>query len=471
MLQFEKLRNDLLPLGKEINSGLKFDKEQVLRILDGDDPSRIREVSDYFYRVSGIYKRIIWLFTGMFNFDNIVIPHSLSKGVSSVQLAKSFQKALLFIDSLVLKQLLREITFYVFKDGTYYGYLRTEFDKPTIQQLPFNYCRSKYKVDGRYAVEFNLRYFDSEYYRTEDRKAALKSFPKEIRKFYRKYKLGTLNPDKAEKEWVVLSTDYAFAFRFPDKRPFFTGAIVDLIELKEYKNLELEKDKLALFLLLVQKMPMTKDGEMVFDVGEARDLHKNALKMLEKNPNVDVLTTFAEMQMIDLQEHRQTIKDNLQKAERAVYNETGVSRMIFATEGNLSLKQAVKGYESIVRYLTELYSTWLSHIINLDHSGNKHFFEVWVLPTTIFNEEEMEKKYRGLATLGYSKFLPGIVGGLKQSSMLNLIDFENNVLKLGDSMEPLQSTHTISKDDDGGRPKKEEDDRSSGTVENLEGQG
>ncbi|MFA6711165.1 MAG: hypothetical protein WCS33_00415 [Candidatus Caldatribacteriota bacterium] len=472
-LNFGKFRDDLLPLAKDLTAEFRYTADDVLRIIQSDDYARIREVSNYFYTVSGIYKRIVWLFSSMFNFDNLIIPHMYGKSVPENKLIKDFQQAMSFIDSLNLKQLLKDVTFFVFKEGAYYGYLRDDHKEPTIQQLPINYCRSKYKTGGRNVVEFNLTYFDREYLTTEDRQQALKMFPKELRAFYKKYKLGTLNVGKMEREWVLLDVDRAICLKFPDAKPFFIGAIIDLIELREYKRIEMERDKLALFLLLIQKIPMTKEGEMVFDVTEAKELHKNALKMLEKNENVDVLTTFADMELLNLQESRQVMRDNLQKAERGVFNETGVSRMLFATEGNISLEKAIRSNEAIVRYLTELYSVWLTHITNLIvKPGSKYSFEVWLPPITIFNEKEMADKYIKQATLGYSKLLPGIVGGLKQSSLLNLLTFENQMLSLNDVMIPLKSTHTQSddSDEDGGRPPKDPEEKTEETIDKEEGQ-
>lgn len=466
------MRDDLIPSVKGTGLQFKYTKEQVKRIIESQDPDRIREVSDYFFKASGIYKRIIWLFSGMFNFDNIVIPHLKDQGYPENKLINDFQKVLDFVDNLFIKNLLKNITFSVFKDGVYYGYLRNPESTPSMQKLPPQYCRSRYKKNGRFVVEFDIRYFDREFPTTEARRDVLKKFPQEFVEYYTQYKMGTLNIDRStDREWVLLDVDKAICFKFPDGMPFFVGSIIDLMELREYKDVEMQRDKLALFLLLVQKIPMSKEGEMLFDTAEARELHKNALKMLESNEQVDVLTTFADIDMIDLQESRQTIKDNLQKAERGVFNETGVSRMLFATEGNISLEKSIQSNELIVRYLIEMYSDWLTHIVNaFIKTGPKYWFEVWLPPVTIFNEEEMEDKYKEQAKLGYSKILPAVVGGMKQSSILNLLKFENEVLSLGDSMIPLKSTHTQSGNSDkGGRPPKEEDEKDDETIKNLEG--
>lgn len=466
---FAKFRDDLLPNVTEPTSLYTITTDAVMRAINENDRLRMKEISNYFYNASGIYKRILWFFSSIFYFDNMIIPHIKTSNYSKSKLLKSFQRATETVDGLNLKRVLKEITLSIFKDGAYFCYLRDDFPKIGIQQLPYNYCRSKYKVEDRYVVEFNLKYFDKEYRDPQQRLQVLEKFPKEFQKYYKQYKKGVLNQNKVEKEWVLLDVNKATCFKFPDERPYFIGTVKDIINLEQYKDLEYKRDKLALFLLIVQKLPINKDGEMIFDVKEARELHKNAVKMIKNNQEADVLTTFADIEMINLQESKQISRDNLQKAERMVFNETGVSKMAFATEGNLSLAYSIQNSEAIVSYLIEQYSNWLTHIINLIiKSRSQYEFEVWVLPTTVFNAEKMEQKYRQQATLGYSKILPAIVGGMKQSSIVNLLLFENEILDIGSRMIPLQSSYTLSSSDEGGRPSKKIEDKKDTTINKQE---
>jgi len=85
-------------------------------------------------------------------------------------------------------------------------------------------------------------------------------------------------------------------------------------------------------------MPIDKNGDLVFDVDEAQQLHNNAINMLSKAIGVDVLTTFADVDVADMSDNdAATATDDLQRVERTVYNEAGVSQMQFNTDGNLAL--------------------------------------------------------------------------------------------------------------------------------------
>jgi len=67
---------------------------------------------------------------------------------------------------------------------------------------------------------------------------------------------------------------------------------------------------------------------------------------------VDVLTTFADVESIDMSDkNTTTTTDDLAKVERTVYNSAGISKNIFNTDGNLALEKSVLEDESSIRNL------------------------------------------------------------------------------------------------------------------------
>jgi hypothetical protein len=104
--------------------------------------------------------------------------------------------------------------------------------------------------------------------------------------------------------------------------------------------------------IIVQKLPIDKNGDLIFDIDEARDIHNNAVEMLKRAIGVDILTTFTDVESIDLSDKNTTAsQDDLEKVERTVYNSLGISKNIFNTDGNLSLEKSILNDESTVRNL------------------------------------------------------------------------------------------------------------------------
>ena len=72
--------------------------------------------------------------------------------------------------------------------GAYYGLIYNENDRVAIQDLPFEYCRSRYKNrDEVDIVEFSMKFFDT-ITDANLRKQILQTYPKIIQKSYYNYK-------------------------------------------------------------------------------------------------------------------------------------------------------------------------------------------------------------------------------------------------------------------------------------------
>jgi hypothetical protein len=104
--------------------------------------------------------------------------------------------------------------------------------------------------------------------------------------------------------------------------------------------------------IIVQQLPLDKNGDLIFDVDEARDIHNNAVEMLADAIGVDVLTTFADIKGIEVSDANATVTDDsLDNAERTVYNALGVSKNLFNTDGNLALEKSILTDEGSMRDL------------------------------------------------------------------------------------------------------------------------
>jgi len=86
--------------------------------------------------------------------------------------------------------------------------------------------------------------------------------------------------------------------------------------------------------------------------------------MLSRAIGVDVLTTFAEVDSIDMADkNTTTTKDDLAKVERTVYNAAGVSKNIFNTDGNLALEKSILEDESNIRNLLLQFVIFFDRIV------------------------------------------------------------------------------------------------------------
>lgn len=142
---------------KKINPKLA-DKKEVLAAIERGDINKMRDISNFFYKTSGIYNRLCRYMAYMYRYDWLITPYISSTILKEDKILSSFNKALLYLDNFQIKKNLGDIALKVIKRGVYYGYLTEKEDRMIIQELPIKYCRSRFtSAEGRPLVEFNMR--------------------------------------------------------------------------------------------------------------------------------------------------------------------------------------------------------------------------------------------------------------------------------------------------------------------------
>lgn len=464
----EKSYNGDISFSKGLNFS-KYTKEEVLSIITNGSSEDLREASLFYLYTSGFYRRFLIYYATLLKYVYLLIPHM--NGTKKIEDKKYFQKysnALDFVHNLNLKQLSKHIAIRVLSEGAYYGVLRDYGTEGiVVQDLPAKYCRSRFKnqfnVD---IVEMNVSYFDT-IRDSNTRKETLKAFPKEIRLGYNSFK------NRNGSKWIVIEPGSGMYFNLVDERPFFSSILPAIIDFNEYREIEKEKDKQDLKALLVQKLPID-DGELVFDPEEAEEIHRGSVYMLANNKYMDVLTTFAEVKLENMETSRSVVTNNLEKIEKSIYSEAGVSKELFSAEGNTALNKSITNDMTLMLLLAGKIANWVQYLIQNKFSDNNISFRMAALPISYYNETEMRKDALSLAQSGYSFLIPMMTFDLEQSDLVDLKNLEINALELNKIMIPLASSFTTSS----GNPqdpdkdpttvnKKPDDQKTEKTIQNI----
>lgn len=466
------------------------DKKVILRALAKKDYDTLRAASNYFYEVSGIYERLCKYFAFLYRYDWYVVPYIEENGPKNEKILTEFAKVLNYLDNSNIKYMCGNIALEVIKNGCYYGYIVDTKHGMTLQQLPVQYCRSRYMVGDAPAVEFNMKFFDEKFQTIEQRLKILEMFPPEFAKGYVMYKKSRLKDEAGNTTgWYLLDPGCAVKLNLNGSDyPILANAMPAILDLDAAQDLDRRKTMQKLLKIIIQKLPLDKNGDLIFDVDEAKDIHNNAVQMLKRAVGVDVMTTFADVDVADLADkNTATSTDDLEKVERTLYNAAGVSQMVFNTDGNIALEKSILNDEASMRNLILQFSNLLNKIVSRKFPGKvgKYNFRVVLLETTIYNYLELAKIYKEQVQLGYSKMLPQIALGHSQSSVIANAHFENEVLKLYEIMIPPIMSSTMNAEailgqkgagktqnpesgSSGGRPAKPDSQKSEKTIKNNE---
>lgn len=467
-----------------------YTPEEIAHIIqDGSLVEQQKLSRNYFYK-DGYYKQILLYYATLLKYVGVLIPNPANgKSLSTSHIQKRYYNAVDYVEAMNIPVWLTNCAIRALVDGSYYG-VRLDGDKNSfgVVDLPAQYCCSRFKdATGADLIEFDLTYFNT-ISNLEDRQAALNAYPKVISKEYKRFCEG-----KRTSKWYIIPSDIGICFPLFDGRPLFLNVIPKTLEYDDAIADEQEALKEGIDKIIVQQIPHLTDGRLVFEPDEAEEIHAGTVGMLKGNKHISVLTTYANVSSISSNTNTESVDNILSKYEQNIYAQAGVSGQIFASTGTGALNTSLTNSMSLMMYLANKFAFFITHLINHLFSNSNISFKYVILPVSYFNTEDYMEQVFKLVGYGYSFLLPSVALGITQKDLGNLKDLENNVLKLGDKLKPLQTAYTqsnkqSSKDEDkdedtqettasnipnpivdeGGRPTKKTSEKSERTLQDDE---
>lgn len=450
----------------------EYSKQDVANIINYGTVEAQRKLSQDYFFSNGLYRSLVLYYATLLKYTGILIPNpKLGHNLSEKKIAKRYFEAEDILNKMNLPQVFPDIAVRVFRDGAYYGAIRTlDKDNFSYVDLPTNYCISRYKDSkGNYIVEFNLAFFDHISDETE-RANAFRGYPKLFKRAYDKWK------KKDGAQWIFLPTDIGFCFNvFEDARPMLLSVIPTTIDYDDAVETEQERDAEEIKKIIVQKIPhIATTGELVFEPDEAEEMHRGAVKMMDANPNVSVLTTYADVDSIVSKTANDSSTNILEVMLEAVYSDSSVSGQLLGYQTGAQLEKAINTNIATVMLLARKFARFAENVINRIYSSSNLSFSYEILPISYQNDDDYLTKALQMANSGYSFLLPAAAMDLSPRNLRDIKDLENTLLELTDKLIPLQTSYTQSStesDGEVGAPKKDVDDKSEKTIQNEESQG
>lgn len=466
----------------------KITRASINKAIRDRNLEDIRKYSRYFYYSNNIYIRVIDYFSNMLCYYWMITPRirkSKQKEVDNDTIMDSWWDALLYIEDINPESIGPYIANKILLEGACYVAVK---EKPTkkstfgIQYLPIQYCRVRKRYLDRDVIDFNVKYFDDKFTTTEKRLQALESYPDCISKEYLEWKSM---PNKTTgSEWRTIDPKYGFRFSLRnDEVPYFMGIVLDLLDLQDVKDITMFKLEQELSKIIIQHFGINSEGNPLVDMDVLKQFHKSTSTMLSSIPGVDVITTYADIDSIDLQgSQKDSSLEPVNSIIDNVYNSAGISKLLFNADNAGTLTKSITIDENIMfiflKQLKGFLKTRLDVRFKKGKIGKILDFGVTMPEITYFNRADMIKIYKEQASLGYSKFLPAIASGQRQTDIMSLLVFENDILDLVSMMKPPASSNTVSskisekvESDDTkevGRPKKSDEEISEKTIKNKE---
>ena len=447
-----------------ISSKIKdYSLQEIEKIISSGSLSEQQKLSRNYFTKNGFYRRLVIHYATLLKYVGLLIPNpSFGKSLSTPHIQKKYFSAEDFVDHANLPVILTNFAQRALVDGCYYGIIQNVGKRNlTVMDLPSGWCRTRFKdALGNDIIEFDVSYFNT-ISNEEDRKTNLNSYPQVVASAYEKWLAG-----KITSKWVFIPEEVGICFPLFDGRPLLLSTIPATVRYDEAVALDQKRDLEEIKKIIVQKIPHLNDGRLVFEPDEAEEMHAGAVGMLKSNENISVLTTYADVEAIVSKTSNETSSSGLERMYQNVYNESGASGQIFSSTGSSTLETSLDNDTALMMVLANKFSLFLTNLINRLFSNSNISFTYNILPVSYYNEEKYVDSTFKLASSGYSFLVPAIAMGISQKQLGNIKDLENDVLKLGEKLIPLISSYTQTADTEGGRPSKQNKDKTQKTIEN-----
>lgn len=411
-----------------------------------DPENRLPEcviISDTLYSTNRIYQEVIDYLVDMYYWRTVTVPRQIKKvdGKKAVktnkeEYMKMYHKMIEVVDGFNISSHYPKILLELFKNGKVNLYATGDPASKTmgVIVLPSEYCQSSVETQhGTTQVLFNFKFFDNIASTQEEKNKVFGLFPVEFKELYDVYKQDNI-------DWLPLNPKFSTVLSLNRIGfPTFLSIFYELIDYKNYKLNELDRNTNALERLVTQEIDLEKTG---IELPEVIDLHDSIAERVDGN-GTTTITSVGKLDVKQIQQELSQENKALDYAYKGIYNNAGFNYEIFggsSTESiGISIQRDMKYVWRYVEQLVNFYNLAANNIYNF----GDYQLSFRVLPISPYDEKEKLEIYRANATLGVGVVDLIVASGTKQVDIESTLELEEN-LNLVSRLMPLQSSHVQS---------------------------
>lgn len=410
----------------------------------GNNNTNCIKLSNSLYSTNRIYQNVLDYLSTMYFFRYVVVPRKVKhKDIQNKLIVEDYRKIydqmVEIVEGLKIESIFPKLLLNIFKNGQIYLYATGDKKSQTLSTiiLPNEKCRSTIMTQhGTTQIEFNFRFFEEVTTDATKREMLFGIFPKEFKELYTLYKTDPLYKDG----WVPLDPKRSTSIAINEQGfPTFLSVFYDIIDYKNYKLNEMDRNTNGLEKLVVQEIDMQKT-EM--DMTEITELHESMSESISQN-GCFLVTTPGNIKVEQLQEERSQENKVLDNAYKTIYDNAGFNHELFSGGSAESLTSSLKRDLAFVWQYVEQLTNFYNLVINNIFNFHDYQASIRILPISPYNEKEKMEIYHQNATIGIGILDSVVATGIKQVDLESTIELEQ-FLDLRNRLTPLQSSHTQS---------------------------
>lgn len=478
MTNFDQAKELLLQNVKKSTSRsfTQYTKSLVKQYMQNPQTNkdRIRGLSQYLFRASTLYRKIILYYACMPMYNYFVTEKiDLTKTYNTSKSMKNYYNIIQKLQQVNFKNEFAQMIALAILNGAYYGFVYDTGNGLFFHALDPQYCKIKGKDEsGNWVIAFDMTYFaqgsNSEFVEGADGDMT-GCWDEIFQQAWQEYQA-----DKQNKRYAILPTTRTMCLlaglddEFDLCLPFFLGIFLLLMDCEDYADIMADKTALENYKLLVSKIPLM-DGENIDDFKISLELTEVFQDMIDEivPSNVGSVRSPMDLDVVDFEKSNSTSDtDMLSKSIENVFNNCGASQLVVAggsSTNSIGLKQAIANDASLT-------FTWLSRLENnFNYWLSQNGYDGYIFSfhrQTWYNRDDYINSLKESATLGNNPLL--YLTALGQTPYEVECGLRMSIQSgIRDLLVPLKTTYTDS-GNIGGAPTKSDDELSPEGISSRE---
>ena len=426
---------------KDVDFALKHPKQGWKILLS---------ISEQLMRVSPHYYRMNNLYSNMALFCWWVDLYDVKENANTNNIKKKYSELVAKLETMSLKHEFSKIMKVIPYQDIYCGLVFENSSDFFFQQIDYKICEPYQIQDGLYNFRINLNSIDAKY---------LKSYPDYVQQAWLDLRDGKLNQN-IEGQWYTPPADKQICLKLNSQwefpYPILISLVKDILDLNIYKKLKLQSARTDNYKAIAVEVPidentvdkplLTPDTLSIF-----ADMNRESM-----SDDIGLLHTLGShatpISFKDSSNTRNNVGDSIDE----VYNSSGISKELFnGSSSGTAVTFSIENDSGFIYGLYRQIERWCNRWIKIRKYNKTSFkFYFYLLDVTIFNRDNVSKRYKEACSLGASvvdKWLATL--DLTPSRTLGSFVLHKDIFDFQNNFVPLSSAFNSSIDgNDAGRP-------------------
>jgi len=422
----------------------------------------LMKVSEQLMMISPHYFRLNSLYTNMALFCWGIDLYDVHENHNIATLKKKYNALAARLDNMHLKHEFSKIMKYLPYQDVYCGLVVEDEESFFFQKIDYRICKLHQVQDGLYNFKINLCGINIK---------ELNAYPDYVQDAYLNFMEGDQKcnwymPPPEKQICVKLNSQWTTPY------PILIGLIKDILDLDVYKKLKMQSartDNYKAIMIQVPIDPTTVDKPLLTPetLGIFADINRENM-----SDDIGMIHTLgSDAEPISFKDSTNTT-NNVSDAVDELYNASGLSQELFnGSSSGTAVTFSVENDSGFIYGLYRQLERWVNRYIRLNKFNSAKFkFCFYLLDITIFNRDNVTKRYKEACTLGVpvvDKLLATL--DMTPSRTLGSYVVHNEIFDYYNKFRPLSSSYNASVDptsNDAGRPTNAE----KGELLDIEGE-